>query len=41
MRKGEKETEGQTKKQTLNCREQNEGYQRGGRWGMGEIGNVD
>ena len=27
----------QTKKQTLNYREQTYGYQRGGEWGMGEI----
>ena len=31
----------QIKKQTLNYGEQTDGYQRGGRWGMGEIGDGD
>ena len=29
------------KKQTLNYREHTDGYQRGGGWGMGEIGDGD
>ena len=33
--------ERQTKKQTLKHREQTEGYQRGGGWRMGEIGDGD
>ena len=32
-----KEKKKQTKKQTLNYREQTDGYQRGGVYGMGEI----
>ena len=32
MSKGEKRKR-QTKKQTLNCKEQTDGYQRGGEWG--------
>ena len=31
----------QTKKMTLNYKEQTDGYQRGGGWGMGEIGDGD
>ena len=31
----------QTKKQTLNNREQTGGYERGGGWRMGEIGDGD
>ena len=36
-----RERESQTKKQTLNCRERTVGYQRGGGWGKGEIGDGD
>ena len=32
MSKGEKKRQSQTKKQTLNYREQTDGYQRGGKW---------
>ena len=39
MSKGKKiKRERETKKQTLNYGEQTDGHQRGGRWGMGEIG---
>ena len=42
MNKGKKkEVERQTKKQTLNYRGQTDGYQRGGGWGTGEIGDGD
>ena len=30
-----------SKKETLNYTEQTDGYQRGGRWGIGEIGEGD
>jgi len=33
--------ERQTEKQTLNYRGQTDGHQRGGEWGMGEIGDAD
>jgi len=40
--KGQKKKRGrQVKKQTLKHKEQTGGYQRGGRWGMGEIGDGD
>ena len=39
--KGEKKREREIKKQTLNYREHTAGYQRGGGWGMGEIGDGD
>ena len=35
MSKGKKKRERQTKKQTLNYREQTDGHQRGGAWGNG------
>jgi len=41
MSKREKERERQIKKQRLNYREQTDGYQRGGGWGMGETGDGD
>lgn len=37
INKGEKKT----KKHILNYRKQTHGYQRGGRWGMGEIDEGD
>ena len=36
---GERERERQIKKQTLNYREPTDGYQRGGGWGLDEIGD--
>ena len=36
MSKGKRERERQTKKQTLNWREQTDGYQNGGGWGVGK-----
>ena len=40
MSKGKKK-ERQAEKQTLNYREQIDGYQRGGGWGMDELGVGD
>ena len=37
----EKKRERQIKKQILNYRKQTDGYQRGGGWGTGEIGDGD
>ena len=43
MNKGKKEKkrERQTKKQSLNYREQTDGCLKGGGWGMGELGEGD
>ena len=39
--KGKRERERESKKQTLDYREHTAGYQRGGRWRVGEIGDGD
>ena len=40
-RERQKERETETKKQILDYREQSDGYQREGGWGVGEIGDGD